>query len=104
MRGVDRLSAGEYCMMLVWWDQVKQDKLPGLFTRASMALAQSVCAGVGRAAIEAAEGEDFPGELEEDHGQKRLITLMTLITCGNVRYRAISCDIVRYRAILSFTK
>ena len=47
---------------------MKQDKLAGLFTRASMALAQSVCAGNGRAAIEAAEGEDFP---EEDHGQKR---------------------------------
>jgi hypothetical protein len=50
---------------------VKQDKLAGLFTRASMALAQSVCAGVGHAAIEAAEGEDFPNDLEEDHGQKR---------------------------------
>ena len=51
---------------------MKQDKLAGLFTRASMALAQSVCAGVGNSATEAAEEEDFPAELEdEDHGQKR---------------------------------
>jgi hypothetical protein len=48
---------------------VKQDKLAGLFTRKH---------GFGAvrmrrrcAALEAAEGEDFPGELEEDHGQKR---------------------------------
>ena len=47
---------------------MKQDKLAGLFTRASMALAQSVCAGNGRAAI---EGEDYPNDLEEDQGQKR---------------------------------
>ena len=36
-----------------------------------MALAQSVCAGVGHAVTEAAEGEDFPNDLEENHGQKR---------------------------------